>query len=74
MTGPRSPFADDPDLALAALMFTWQDQCDDIRVTADGQWRAHRRAGSDDDVITAPTPEVLNLKLRQDWLRREGAG
>jgi hypothetical protein len=74
VTGPRSPFPVDPEQALAALLFTWQDQCDDNRVTAGGQWRAHRRGGSDDDVITAPTPEELNLKIRQDWLRREGAG
>lgn len=70
MNEPHDPFAVDPERALAALMFTWQDQCDEIWQSGD-EWHAHRRGGDDDDVITASTPDALNVKLREDWLRRE---
>jgi hypothetical protein len=68
---PHDPFAVDTGNALVALMLTWQDLCDEIRADG-GSWTAHIRDAPGDELITAPTPDALNVKLREEWLGGEG--
>jgi hypothetical protein len=68
----RDPFAVDTVKALSALTAVWEpagyDQIGHLEGT--GRYAYHKDA-ADTDAIEADSPDELDVKIRQDWQRRQ---
>jgi hypothetical protein len=75
MVTGRDPFAVDTAKALSALTAAWEpagyDQIGHVEGT---RWYAYHKDAADTDAIEADGPDELDMKIRQDWQRRQEQG
>jgi hypothetical protein len=72
MVTGRDPFAVYTAKALRALTAAWEsagyDQIGHVEGTG---WYTYHKDAADTDAIEADSPDELDVKIRQDWQRRQ---